>query len=343
MKHAFDTPDTASRGRGPLSSDELRTLDTEGFVVLPDVLGVDLVRRLRRRLEGLTEAEGLSAGAVDQTPLQLWANRSDLSALGRSAAAAHGALFRTVHLAARAGLFRWKPELMLDLMGRAGSPGFAIPRRAVRPVVGATFGDRVRAELREMLAAAAYADPGAVRLADLVNKGPEFLECLRLELVLEAVRHAVGPDIRLSSLNYRAARPDGGLQALHVDWDEPVEPGTTHACNCLLLLDDFVPENGATRVVPGSHRSAARPQDALADPVGEHPDQVIVSAPAGSAIVLDAHVWHGGTLNRTSELRRVLQCYLVRAGFPTQLEQGDYLRPETAARLTPELAELLGV
>jgi ectoine hydroxylase-related dioxygenase (phytanoyl-CoA dioxygenase family) len=68
-----------------------------------------------------------------------------------------------------------------------------------------------------------------------------------------------------------------------------------------------------------------------------------VRALAGAAVVLNSHVWHGGTRNQTGALRRVLQCYFVQPGYATQLKQRDYLRPETDRRLTPQLRRLLDV
>ncbi len=328
---------------GSPTAEEKRSLDTLGYVVLPDVLTLEQVVALRERVDELTREEGLSAGAVDQTPLQLWANRTDLGPLGRLVALGYKAVFLLVHGIARAGLFRLKPELFLRLTGRAGSPGFASPRTGRRPQRSRTLHGRIRDELREMLAAAAYADPGAVRVSDLVNKGVVFDSCLTNERVLSAVRHVIGPGFRLSSLNYRAAKPGGGLQPLHVDWDEPIEQDSYHACNCLLLLDPFEQENGALRVIPGSHRRGERPCDTREDPFASQPDQEIIRASAGAAVVLNSHVWHGGTRNRTGALRRVIQCYFVQPGYATQLEQRDYLRPETDRRLTPQLKTLLDV
>ena len=326
-----------------ITAEEGHALDTRGYAVLLDVLTPEQVLALRERVDELTREEGLSAGAVDQTPLQLWVNRRDLGPLGRLAALGHKGLFLLVHGIARAGLFRMKPELFLSLAGRAGSPGFARPRIGKRPKRSRTLLGRIRDELREMLAAAVYADPGAVRLSDLVNKGAVFDCCLTNERVLAAVRHVIGPAFRLSSLNYRAAKPGAGLQPLHVDWDEATEPGSFHACNCILLLDPFEQKNGALRVVPGTHHRGDRPTDVLADAFAARPDQVVVQAPAGAAIVLNSHVWHGGTRNQTSALRRVIQCYFVQPGYATQLEQRDYIRPETDRRLTPQLKALLDV
>ena len=78
----------------------------------------------------------------------------------------------------------------------------------------------------------------------------------------------------------------------------------------LWLLDDFTADNGATRVVPGSHRKGAVPKS-FADPERHHPDETIVIACAGSVLVINGHLWHSGTRNRARGPRRVVQCVFV--------------------------------
>ena len=92
-------------------------------------------------------------------------------------------------------------------------------------------------------------EAGTDRLADLVNKGEEFDIFYTHPRVLAAMVHVLGPAIKLSSLNYRSAKPGMGLQKLHVDWHEAVAPGQYTVCNSIWLLDDFSKENGATRIV----------------------------------------------------------------------------------------------
>ena len=50
---------------------------------------------------------------------------------------------------------------------------------------------------------------------------------IRRNLEDDRKRHAqvLGADFKLSSLNYRAALPGQGHQALHTDWSEPVSAG----------------------------------------------------------------------------------------------------------------------
>ena len=98
-----------------------------------------------------------------------------------------------------------------------------------------------------------HQEAGADRLADLVNKGSMFGVCFTHPGVLAGIAHVLG-DFKLSSLNFRAARPGHGHQPLHADFGGPVPTAGYQVCNSIWLLDDFTADNGATRVVPGSHR-----------------------------------------------------------------------------------------
>jgi ectoine hydroxylase-related dioxygenase (phytanoyl-CoA dioxygenase family) len=187
-----------------------------------------------------------------------------------------------------------------------------------------------------------HQEEGTDRLADLVNKDPVFEVCFTSPRVLAAVRHVLG-DFTLSSLNSRAARPGSGHPRLHTDWGEPVPAGDYQVCNSIWLIDDFTPGNGPTRLVPGSHRSEQLPGQVMADPWAPYPGEVQLLGQAGTVVVFNAHLWHGGTLNTTRRPRRALHSYFCRRGRKQQLDQRAYLRPETLARLSPAARHILGV
>lgn len=180
-----------------------------------------------------------------------------------------------------------------------------------------------------------HQEAGTDRLANLVDKGACFRACLGEPRVLALVDRVLGGDWRLSAFNSRAAVPGAGRQGLHVDWHAPVAPGDWQVCNSIWLLDDFSVANGATRVVPGSHRWRRMPGEAMLDPSADHPGQVVVAAPAGSVVVFNSHLWHGGTLNRSGESRRAVFAYFGRRGGPQQTDQRRMLSPATVAGLTP--------
>jgi ectoine hydroxylase-related dioxygenase (phytanoyl-CoA dioxygenase family) len=187
-----------------------------------------------------------------------------------------------------------------------------------------------------------HQEAGTDRLSDLVNKDPMFDVCFTHPTVLAAIAHVLG-DFKLSSLNSRAALPGQGHQALHTDWGDPVPAGDYQVCNSIWLLDDFTADNGATRVVPGSHRWGQKPSDVMPDPEAAHPDEVQLLAPAGTVVIFNSHLWHGGTQNHSSAPRRALHSYFTRRNHPQQLDQQRYLRPETRRRMSDPERFVLGV
>jgi ectoine hydroxylase-related dioxygenase (phytanoyl-CoA dioxygenase family) len=172
------------------------------------------------------------------------------------------------------------------------------------------------------------------RVCDLVNKGAVFDVCFYHPRVLAAIEHVIGPRFKLSSLNGRVVLPGGGPQPLHEDWHMAAVPGDYYACNSLWMLDDFTATNGATRVVPASHRWNQTSGDALDDPAGPHPDEVLLLGQAGTVVIFNAHLWHGGTLNQGSSRRRAVLSFFCWPGQRQQQNQRALLRAETSARLS---------
>jgi hypothetical protein len=219
----------------------------------------------------------------------------------------------------------------LDERGFVRLEGFIAPerRRRLTDRIQALFdaeGDRAGAEFK--------LEPGARRLANLVDKGEVFVECIVEPEVLEYVGHVLGARFKLSSLNARSAKPrNRESQPLHVDAGALPDERGFWVCNSVWMLDDFTPENGALRAVPGSHRFARRPQDALADPRQPHPDEVLVTGRAGDLVVMNSHLWHGGTANDTDRPRLALHAFYCRSDKPQQQYQKALLRPETLAAL----------
>jgi ectoine hydroxylase-related dioxygenase (phytanoyl-CoA dioxygenase family) len=218
----------------------------------------------------------------------------------------------------------------LDEDGYAPLPGVLSDTQLAE--VRETLADLLREE-GDQAGREVHQEAGADRLADLVNKGAIFETCFTNPQVLAAIAHVL-EEFKLSSLNFRAALPGQGLQALHADYGGPLPPARFEVCNSIWLLDDFTEVNGATRVVPGSHRWGTVPKQALADPSAPHPDEVPVLGRAGTVVVFNSHLWHGGTQNRSDRPRRALHSYFTRRGNEQQLDQRRYIRPETRARLS---------
>ncbi|MCA0456592.1 MAG: phytanoyl-CoA dioxygenase family protein [Chloroflexi bacterium] len=188
-----------------------------------------------------------------------------------------------------------------------------------------------------------HQEAGTTRLSDLVNKDPLFEVCFTHPRVLAAISHVLGGNLKLSSLNFRAALPGSGLQGLHADWGGAVAPNDYYVCNSIWLLDDFTESNGATRIVPGSQNSGKVPRDVMSNPSDAHPDQILVTAPAGTVVIFNSHTWHGGTLNTTDKPRRAMHSYFTRRDQTQQLDQKAYIQPETYERLSVAARYILDV
>ena len=182
------------------------------------------------------------------------------------------------------------------------------------------------------------------RLANLVAKGVEFENLVSDPGILERIAMVLGEDFKLSSLNARSANPfENCRQPLHIDAGAIPDERGYWVCNTIWLLDDFTVENGATRCIPGSHHWAKNPVTELADPMATHPDEILVTAPAGSVVVMNAHMWHGGTENRTGRPRRALHAFYCRGDKPQQQYQKRLIPPEVQAHMRPDVRRILAL
>jgi Phytanoyl-CoA dioxygenase (PhyH) len=229
----------------------------------------------------------------------------------------------------------------LDERGFVRLPGFIDPPRRWRLVERI---DALFAEEGEGAGGEFKQEPGARRLANLVDKGAVFVECVVDPDVLRYVGHVLGPALKLSSLNARSANPGSDeAQPLHVDAGALPDERGFWVCNTVWMLDDFTAENGSLRVVPGSHRFGRKPEDALADPRAPHPDEILVTGSAGDLVVMNSHVWHGGTANRTGRPRLALHAFYCRRDKPQQQYQKALLRAETQKELSAAARDMLAL
>jgi hypothetical protein len=184
-------------------------------------------------------------------------------------------------------------------------------------------------------------EPEARLLANLVNKGDIFEDVILTPRVLECMAHILGPRFKLSSLNARSTDPHSAIgQPLHADSGAIADDAGYFVANSVWLLDDFTCENGATRFVAGSHLWRRLPE---ADYYAAHPDEQLVLGKAGDVVVMNAHMWHGGTANRTAAPRRAMHVYYTRYDQPQQQYQKRWLSAEVQAGLSPAARGILAI
>jgi hypothetical protein len=184
-------------------------------------------------------------------------------------------------------------------------------------------------------------EPDARRLANLVDKGQVFEGVILTPRVLECMAHILGPRFKLSSLNARSTDPHSPSgQPLHADSGAIADASGYFVANSVWLLDDFTPENGATRLVAGSHRWGRLPEPGYYQ---AHPNEQLVLGKAGDVVVMNAHMWHGGTANRTAAPRRAIHVYYTRYDQPQQQYQKRWLSAAVQARLSKEARNILAL
>lgn len=131
--------------------------------------------------------------------------------------------------------------------------------------------------------------------------------------ILESGRVVFGDaPFRVRDMHGRNPLPGYGQQGLHSDW-KPRAPGEPfHVMSAIWMLDHFTVENGATRVVPGSHRITTPLAKSLAQPLAKHPEEKIVTGRAGDVLIFNGHLWHSGRKNESRAPRRCVQMVVQR-------------------------------
>ena len=105
--------------------------------------------------------------------------------------------------------------------------------------------------------------------------------------------------------------------------------------NTMWALDDFTENNGATVIVPGSHRTGPTEMPSAADAIP-------ATMPAGSVMFYVGTVWHGGGANRTDERRLGVILEYVASWLRAQENHVTAVPVGVMRTLEPRLQELLG-
>src|SRR5207253_6945649 len=92
----------------------------------------------------------------------------------------------------------------------------------------------------------------------LVEADAGFLGFLTRPEVLAAARYLLARPFRVAAVAGRDPMPGFGQQGLHMDCAE-AGAAACPVVTVLGLIDDFAEDNGATRLVPGSHRAGRPP------------------------------------------------------------------------------------
>jgi ectoine hydroxylase-related dioxygenase (phytanoyl-CoA dioxygenase family) len=221
------------------------------------------------------------------------------------------------------------------------SEGYAILRDVIPPDLVEALRDVAlgcMAELGVPFGPNVFLGERTRRLFNLLARDRVFEAVPVHEAVLPVVEGVLDAELLLSSLTAIEMHPGETAQPLHAD-DGSIglpRPHPPITCSALWALTDFREENGATRIVPGSHLADRRPRK------GEQAECVQAEMSSGSVLIYHGSLWHGGGENRSSAPRMgIVSNYC--AGFLRQEEcQLLALPRKRVAKFEPRLRKLVG-
>ena len=176
------------------------------------------------------------------------------------------------------------------------------------------------------------------------NKAPVFERAYQISDLLRLIRQFLGQDTVLCAVHGSIIEPGKGGGGLHADGantghlrtrsQAPVDEGrriTSHAMsiNTIFCVSEFTSRNGATQVVPGSHRT-----ESIDIPDTAVEQAHIIEAERGSTILFHANIWHGSSENQSSQRR-----YAMIAPWRRNWSRGPY---ELCRMVKPEIVERAG-
>lgn len=177
------------------------------------------------------------------------------------------------------------------------------------------------------------------RLYNLLDHSELFDQIPIHENLLAIGEGVLDKGLLLSSISAITMYPGETAQPIHADTQllNLTRPHVSISIAGMIAISDYTADNGATRIIPGSHLRADTPEYGA-----EFSDAVAVEFKAGSALFFDSQLWHGGGANISSE-PRIGIAFAYCAGWTRPQENLLLgLSKEKVQRLPRRLQELLG-
>jgi ectoine hydroxylase-related dioxygenase (phytanoyl-CoA dioxygenase family) len=219
--------------------------------------------------------------------------------------------------------------------------GFAVIEGAAAPTLVAELREALERTERDHgfgYAKTSFEGFKTVRINNLLTFDETFWEVPLHDNVLPVVERLLDRECLLSSFCSLVLAPGQEAQPIHEDTQLiPLpRPHIPITINAIWALSDFTADNGATRIVPGSHKYDSSPE------YGKTYDAVTATMPVGSVMLFDSALWHGGGANTSNDRRFALSCAYC-WGWMRQQENLQLGIPQDTARRFPRrLQELCG-
>jgi ectoine hydroxylase-related dioxygenase (phytanoyl-CoA dioxygenase family) len=219
--------------------------------------------------------------------------------------------------------------------------GWTVLEDAIDPALVDALGadlTRLERELDVQPADNSFEGNQTLRIYNLLARGELWWQIPVHPAVLPVVEGVLPNGCLVSSLSSINIGPGETAQPIHAD-DQLIplpKPHPPTVCNTMWALTDFTEENGATRVISGTHLADASPN--FGDPYDSEPAVMR----RGSVLVWHGSLWHGGGANRTGA-RRIGIAMNYCAGYIRQQENQQLGIPTSmVARMPARLQELVG-
>ena len=185
-------------------------------------------------------------------------------------------------------------------------------------------------------------DGMTVYLHELAARASIFSRLAEDDTLVQLSRSVLGDDCVLSDVGGNSIGPGTAGGAWHVDaplgqFPEPL-PDFVLTTQNIWMVEDFTPDNGATRLVPRSHKSLKKPAWKRGSMEGE----VALTGPAGSVAIWLSSTWHRAGPNKTEHPRRAVMCDFCRSWIKGWSDFRPTVTGEMASTLSPTLRYLLG-
>ncbi|MEM7362635.1 MAG: phytanoyl-CoA dioxygenase family protein [Pseudomonadota bacterium] len=175
------------------------------------------------------------------------------------------------------------------------------------------------------------------RVYAMLAKSPEFAVLVENPRTLPYVEQMLRPNFLLSACLAINVHPGETPQPWHADHVYPGMPrDTLSGISAIIAIDEFTENNGATEVLPGSHRWLDE------RPVGDDPRRQVMTMAAGSALLLHGALYHRGGANRSDQIRLAVTPQYCQSWL-RQLENMTLAVPsDMASGYSPRIQSMLG-
>lgn len=155
--------------------------------------------------------------------------------------------------------------------------------------------------------------------------------------ILALLDRLLMPNYLLSAFQAINILPGEAAQMLHYDdgFYPMARPRPHYSAATIFAIDEFTADNGATVVLPGSHKWGGE------TPTGREPRLPAVM-PAGSVIVFVGTLWHGGGANRSSAARLAVTAQYCEPWARVQENMSLAVPRRVVRQCSPILQSLLG-